>query len=396
MSTPKINQLALGLFSLILIGGFVWWFQANYERVTEEVRSGMSAEAKRNPLLAAEWLLDRLGQQTESRSGRQLLIHPPEESGVMLIRDLGAPLPQNRVDELLSWVEAGGQLIVSPGRLQDDDIRQPLLESFGVDFIRLEGLDELQWLQQELTDGESEPETSEILLPGEGQTALEVVFDSDRWFEVDYDYEYWQAPGEEAPHLLIFALGEGYVTFLSDSDFLDNEHIGEFDHAPLLAELAAGPDRVWLLYSSQMPSLVELIWRWAPYLVVSLGLFTMLLIWRMSRRSGPQVTTLQGQRRDLLEHLQAAAEYNWRIDPSSGLLQQARKQVEKRWMVAHPQLQRLDPPARCAWLAERTGMTAEAIDLALYREGADGGQLVKITANLQRLLAALHPQRQKR
>jgi hypothetical protein len=145
-----------------------------------------------------------------------------------------------------------------------------------------------------------------------------------------------------------------------------------------------------------MPSLFALIWRLAPYLVVSLGLFAILLIWRMSRRSGPRITTQQGQRRDLLEHLQAAAEYNWRIDPSAGLLQQARKQVEKRWLVTHPQLQRLDQTARCEWLAERTGMTTEAIDMALYREHSESGQMVRITANLQRLLTALHSQKQKR
>jgi hypothetical protein len=164
----------------------------------------------------------------------------------------------------------------------------------------------------------------------------------------------------------------------------------------LLAELVAGHERVWLLYSAQMPSLLQLLWRWGPYLVISVGLFIALLIWRMGRRSGPLILRGQQQRRDLLEHLQASAEFNWRIDPSAGLLRQARKQVERRWLASHPQLQRLDEAARCHWLAEHTGMTPEAIDLALYRSQKEPGQLVKTSANLQRLLAALHPQSKKR
>jgi hypothetical protein len=321
-------------------------------------------------------------------------MHPPEQPGVLLVRDLGAPLPQKRVDDLLAWVEAGGHLIASPGRLQDDDLSWPLQENFGVELVHA----------SDLVEDENDPEaeggdevvevadTTSILLPGDGQEPLDIEFDSDTWFFVDYPDEYWEAPLGEAPHLLIFPWGKGFVTFLSDSDFFGNDRIGDYDHASLLAELTADRDRVWLLYSSQMPSLVQLLWRWAPQLVISLGFLSLLLIWRMSRRSGPRMRTTQTQRRDLLEHLQAAAEFNWRIDPSAGFLQQARKQVEKRWLTSHPHLQRLDAAARCEWLAERTGMTAEEIDLALYQTYDDGGgQMVKTTVNLQRLLAALHP-----
>jgi hypothetical protein len=409
----KFTWAAVVLFILILIAGYTWWFYENFEEVTVTERSEMSPEARRNPLLAAQYLLSRLGKQAQSRSGRQFLVRPPEQSGVLLVRDLGAPLTQNQVEALLGWVEAGGHLIATPGQFQDEAVSHPLLQSFGVEIRSDCGCKVTEQGTQGVTSGQEitqeqettpeqeiapDQETASILLPGDTQEeSFAVEFDPDYGFDVDYAGEYWRTPAEGYPHLLIYPLGAGFVTFLSDSDFFDNTRIGDADHAPLLAELTAGYDQVWLLYSAQMPSLIVLLWRWAPYLLLSLGLLGLLLIWRMTRRSGPLSLTAQTQRRDLLEHLQAAAEFNWRVDPGAGLLQQVRKQVEKRWLTSHPHLQRLDAAARCDWLAERIGMSAEAIDLALYQQiRADGGQLVKTTANLQRLLAALHPQSKKR
>jgi hypothetical protein len=76
-----------------------------------------------------------------------------------------------------------------------------------------------------------------------------------------------------------------------------------------------------------------------------------------------------------------------------GLLEDARKEVEKRWLTSHPLLQQLDQEARCNWLAKQTGMSADSIHRALYSQQGDTGQSIRITINLQRLFTALHPDR---
>ena len=63
---------------------------------------------------------------------------------------------------------------------------------------------------------------------------------------------------------------------------------------------------------------------------------------------------------------------------------------------SHPLLQRMEQAERCQWLAERTGLTAHSIEQALYAQEGEGGQLVKRSIYLQRLLSALHPQTKKR
>jgi hypothetical protein len=397
MQNRLVTRLAVLFLLLVLSALMVYWFLSNFEEETYTKRSEMSAQARRNSLLAAERLLDRLGLQVESRSGRSYLINPPEEIGLLLVKDLGAPLPETRVDALLEWVAAGGHLVVSPGLLQDEELSRPLQERFGVYYQRYsdfaldkEGGDEADDSSDEVSDLVS------FSLPWAEERPLAVDFDQDSWFEVETDQEYWQAPDGDTPNLLIFPWGQGQVTFLSDNDFFSNERIGEHDHAVFLAELASGNQRAWLLYSAQMPSLLQLLWRWAPFLLVSLGLLIIGLLWFMSRTTGPRLCEGGTQRRDLLEHLQASAEFSWRIDPRQGSLEGARRQVEKRWLASHPHLQRLEQAARCQWLAERSGLTPEAVEASLYQSLSEGGQLIKSTINLQRLLAALHPQSKKR
>ncbi|MCU7915142.1 MAG: DUF4350 domain-containing protein [Candidatus Thiodiazotropha sp. (ex Gloverina cf. vestifex)] len=383
MTSNRVAVAAVLLLLLFIFGSIGYWFWANFERVSKEVRTDMSAEARRNPWLAAERLLDRLGMQVESRSGRHYLTLPPDEIGALFVKDLGAPLPQARQTDLLNWVESGGHLVVSPGRLIDDETNHPLLEYFGIELSSTE------------TESDDTEDARVIALPGNDEE-LTIEFDPDRWFLVESDYEYWKTPADDFPNLLIFSWGEGWITFLTDNRYWDNSRIGDSDNALLLARLTADYDQAWLLYSTQMPSLLRLLWQWAPYLIASLTVLILLMLWRMTEQIGPRRFLAYSQRRNLLEHLKAASEYAWRTDPATGLLEGARRQVEKRWLASHPLLLRLEPPARCQWLAERTGLTPQSIEQALYGCEGESGQLIKTTVNLQRLLSALHPQTKKR
>jgi hypothetical protein len=381
LESPVRNNtvpIAAGLIVLILIGGlFTRWFLNNYEYVQEQVRGNMGAEARRNPLLAAERYLSRLGITTESQSGRRLLVEPPPRAGLLLVRDLGAPLPQARVNALLAWVEEGGTLVVTPGSAAEEGRVHPLLEQFSV---TLE------------TDEISGEEVSAIALPWR-EYALQIEFDADTWFSVDSEDAYFASPDDGFFHLLRFPRGQGSVVFLSDNGFLTNDRIGDKDHALLLAYLAEDADHAWLLYDSRMSSLISSLWRYAPYLLISFTLFGIVLVRRLQYTTGPVLYPHITGHRDLLEHLQASAEFAWRHNPSVGLLERARKAVEKRWLASHPLLQQLDQKDRCDWLAKQTGMSPDSIHRALYSQQGDTGQLIKITTNLQRLFSALHPDR---
>lgn len=369
------------LILCLLLSLLGWlWFEKNFEKRTRVDRSTMSVEARRNPLLAAEMFLARLGLEVKSQSGRGYLVKPPEETGLLFVRDLGPPLTDASVRSLLAWVERGGHLVAAPSDQLEEGRSDPLLRKFGVSLVKLDADEEADDLAR-----------GDLLLPG--QTAgLRIDFDQQRWFEIDADFE-GVSPEVADSQYLRFPWGQGWVTFISDSDVFTNNQLGNSDHALLMADFAPERGRAWLLYSAQMPSLLSLIWRWVPYLVLTIIPLLLLILWRMTRTTGPQLVLAYSDRRDLLEHLQASAEFAWRYDLKGGLLEGARDQVEKRWLSAHPQLLQLDEQARCDWLAQRTGLNATVIHQALYPEKGDSAQLVKNTINLQRLLAALHPDR---
>lgn len=378
------NRLYLGiLMSLLLLlslfGGI--WFVHNFERQSEEVRSGFSPAARRNPWLAAERFLQHLGIQVESLSGREYLLAPPVDSGVLLVRDLGPGLPPQREQRLLEWVAAGNHLILSLQRIPDsDESNHPLLERFGVSLHSLES---------------SEPEQTAdpvmVELPGASES-IRVIFDPQRSLQLDEVSADWQVPASTGYHLLRFNYDAGTITLLSDNRFLSNTEIDEQDHALLLGRLVGDSPRAWLLYSSQMPSLLDLSWKKAPYLLISACLSVLVLLWWLTRHSGPKLVKARAARRDLLEHLQASAEFLWQQDKAAGLQEQTRQLVEKLWLRQHPRLQRMDRQARCAWLAQRSGINPEAIERALYNEQTDERGLIRASSLLQRLNLVLHPE----
>ena len=334
----------------------------------------------RNPLLAAERFLQRLDLQVESLSGREYLKTPPVEQGVLLVKDLGPSLPPQQEQALLDWVERGNHLIASLSQLTGEDEQQNhLFDVLGVQLLAID-------------DGD-QPDQSlpvELLLPGHVEP-IRVEFDASRGLQVEHDEVLWQISARQGYHLLSLPWGRGMVTLLSDNRFFNNSQIDQQDHALFLAYLMHGYERVWLLYSSQMPTLPALVWRHAPQLVVSGAMLLLMLCWRLTLRSGPILVRRNPQRRSLLEHLQAAAEFLWKQDRAAGLLQRSQRQLENRWLSSHPHLQRMDQAERCRWLAERTGLSSLSIQKALYGEQRHARGLIETSVIQQQLLAALHP-----
>jgi hypothetical protein len=201
---------------------------------------------------------------------------------------------------------------------------------------------------------------------------------------------HWWVEDEPGDRLLQYRIGDGLITVLSDNSFLGNDEIGKRDHALFLALLVGNDRRAWLLYSSDMPSLAVLLWHKAPYLVVSFLLLCGLWLWRLTRRSGPLLVPQSTARRNLLEHLDAAAGYAWRVDRAQAMLRASREGLETAWRRRFPGLGGADRHTRCAWIAEHTGLAPRAVDQALYGDIQGEQEFIRTSAMQQKLAAALN------
>lgn len=388
MSPADRNRLWLAaiLAGLTLWGGV--WFYRNFERATYDTRSDQSLEARRNPLLAAQRLIERMEIPVESLSGRERLLQPPEQPGLMLVYHLGADLSAEAEERLLDWVAAGGHLVIAPGGVgAPPDAEKPGSGNRLLDRLEV-------WLEaSDFESGNDPPPAPSLTAQGE---ILTIDFSPNHRLQRGEIEPIWEAEDDLGTLLMQFAVGSGLITVLSDNGFLDNDEIGKHDHALLLARLAGEAERVWLLYASDMPPLLSVIRQRAPLLLPAILIAVFVWGWSLLRRSGPLLPEERRVRRNLMEHLSAAAEYAWRVDRAGRMFQQSREEIEQEWTRRHPVLARLSEAERVKWIGERTGIAPRAIHDALYGGLRDEQGFIATTLVQQRLATALRGGRAKR
>jgi hypothetical protein len=368
-----VGWVLAALCALLLLG-FWLWFDANFARQWREIQVGASAEARRNPFLAAERLLLRLGADVRGAAGASPLRQLPDP-GALIISDGLPPLNAERRRRLWAWLDAGGHLLVEAVRLEEDDAQ---VES--TDFLRELGA----VLRQTTTVAAGDEVVAQVRLPGSAEV-LEVAFSAPWSVEDISGNAVAEATAAGRARLLRYRVGAGAVVVVSDTGWLANAAIGRHDHALLLALLAAERSSVWLLHDLAMPHLAVLLWRAAPAALFSAGLLLLALLWHFGGRLGPLLPEPPTGRRDLLEHLDAAGAFMWRLGRGAHLVQCTRRRLERDWLLRHPPLQPLDPQARARRIAEHSHLPVSQVHAALYGPLGDGRELPRITATLQRL-----------
>ncbi len=398
----KTSRAVLWLLAgLILIGG-IWytqWFYNNFEKVTEEQRVDISPEATRNRFLAAERFLTMLGYEAESFRARNLITMLPPTSDALLVRRMPPEMSDQQIDTLDKWVEAGGVLILAPQYFyEDDETNNPFLDYLGVRMVSPAAVDEDEVeeatvsfsIENAAADAADRSVYRQVKLSLASEAnPVTVSFRRDRVLE---DREGWSSEtfgSEQGANYLKIAFGQGRVLVLSDLDLFTNDWINKDDNAFLLSYLVGGSRKVWLQYSIDAVPLPQLVWQKIPFIVCTLVILLVLMGWRLFLYTGPRLTLQNLQRRNLLEHIDATANYAWRIDRASSLFENNRKALEQAWRARHPALNSMDNTQRSEWIAEKTGMAATAVERSLYHEITKDQDFIKASLVLQQLASGL-------
>lgn len=385
MNEQRITRLVVGgVLAIVSLLAVIWFFN-NFELAEREISSGYSQEARRNPLLAAERFLTRLGRRAASVSSTDLWRALPATDDVLVIYRFSPPAGEARQQALWDWIEAGGHLIVEADETLFEDKKGKAPNTFLAELgVRLHR-SEVDSLDDDADEALSKIEFADYPEP------VSVYFAPYRYMTDAEESASAAVACGEGYCLLQYDVGEGRVTVLSDNDFLSNHSIGEHEHALAFALLTdnGGVGQVWLVHDVVMPSLLTLIWRHGAYAVSAALVLLLLWMWSLSARLGPLLPPLASPRRDIGEHLAASATFLWRQDGGQQLFRSNQQRIEQAWVGKHYVLRGMDRAARCQWIAARSGLSARAVELALYGEYAADRDFIEMSSYLQVLATTL-------
>lgn len=376
--------LILALASVAVLGGLAYWIVPKLERVEREVVENISERARRNPFLALERYLMRLGYAVETGHRAEVIDRPPAATDTIVIGFSEEVFSPSRTKRIMDWIAAGGHLVLEIDALRWSDDEPPA--------NALLDLAEVSAVYDEERDGGDRDETAAEPRPYLLHAGAD-TFEVGLWphqYLVDGSgvAEAWTI--EDRPQVLRYGYGDGRFTVVIDRSLWQNDEIGRFDHAFLFSELL-GPvhGKVWVLYRVEVASLPELIWRYGARVVVALAVALVLALWALYNRFGPVHVPPLGRRRSLGEHVQAIAGFAWRYGRAAVLLQSARTALRHRAEARYPGFQHKSADEQSAWLAERIGRPPAEVRHALEAEARNHDQLIEITRLLQEMRNSL-------
>lgn len=365
----------------------MYWFLSNFELVEERYTTSEEEEARRNEYLAAERFLWLNGIETASMGLAQLLGDMPSTDQVIFVPDHRASeaLTTERQEMLYEWISGGGHLILEAHELWDEES-----ESSGDEFLDAFGV-QLHYRAVEKEGGAAE--YIETGFAGFGER-LRIDFIPDYHLVDGEEIAYGGIKGEAGFHLLQFAVGNGLLTVLSDDRVWCNCKIGRYDHAIFLynliiGDLKGGKPTLWIVRNLEFPSLMELIWKHAAYVVMSTTLLIIMLLWAAYNRFGPQLVLNHQIRRSLVEHMDACGRYHWQQSRAQSLLQAMREQLVQMSEKRHPRWRQISRREQLVWLAQRSKVSQKLLSKALEDQPESEAEFTQIIQTIQRLRKTL-------
>jgi hypothetical protein len=379
---------------------------AAVDRVEVERDVGYQGEARSNPYLAFERLVDELGVPA-ARPGDPLRLPPPDH----VLLALGAhhpPGPRYR-EKLLDWVAEGGHLLLVPAGDGRGRSRDPLLAELGVGVEwpadEVEEADEAEESEEagedgEDGDGEARPfDIDEIVLPpvdlaaAAGTPVRRVAMpDWPRLHDLDEEDLSFSSGRPHGASLVGVGWGEGRVTVLADASFLTNHRLGRLDHARFAWDLVTA--------AGDPAGLAIVDWRRAVPLgalaarrgwPLAAAALVLLVAWLAARgaRFGPPLPPEPPPRRSLLEHVRASGDFLWRRGQSVELLAACRAAVGRRVDLVHADWGRRREADRVLHLARLANLPAGTVAAALDGDAAEPADFTRTVATLERLRRSL-------
>lgn len=409
----KSAKARLILLIVVLIAGSGgYWVYENLEWKEVRIPGTIQGEAARNDLLAAQRLVNAMGGAARSEytytkppagDPRETVLVMPTERRILTTRQRG---------QLIKWIEDGGHLVAVTYSLEGDDtVRDELLGTIGIrQFLnkpatQRPGQQTPQVDEAQADDGQGQPgprsrgsvvprayatcpaqRESGALAPRFGSgpgNMMQVCFDPRFRIETKGE-KLWESGDAAGSHAITVAHGAGRITVLTDYDFMRNGAIGHADHADfLLAVIGFHPGvAVWFIPREDVAGIVSLAWRYGWPVLILLGVWIALVLWRAGSRLGPIEPEPEAVRRSIEEHVRAVGEFLWRRGETLVLWKSALAGARKRMELALPPTPK--PDDRLILLSKKTGLDLGLLQHAFYpRPSLSAEEFARVISTLE-------------
>ena len=397
MSSEKRIPILIfvGLALILAVAGTKWVFE-NFEYKEVEKTTNYSAKARRNKFLAAEYFLQKLGFDAESDGNRSRLLDVNDSEKTILLNHYGPKLSPTRFNNLKNWIKDGGHLIFTATNFQYVNNEDEEYDYFGnttsEEYKKNQLLEEFGILPQYTQFDDNKPypydQDSHAYTLKNGKK-IRINFSPDtQLIDINKNASF-ALKDEYGYHLLQYQIGNGKLTVLSDNNFLTNTNIGEFDHAYLLWLLNLDKEnennKILLLYNTQSDSIFTLLWKYSKHACIAFFALLILWLWSMQNRVGPILSLKNYSKRNIIEHLNAVARFNWRQDHGKQLLNQSRKTCENNLLKRYPVLKNMSIDERSLHMAKVLDLSSDEIYQALYFEPKSTNEYIHSSHHLQKL-----------
>lgn len=373
MSTRRNTILAVGVVAL-LVGAVVGWFLYTYKQVEAEVTLSPIGEARFNPLYALRTALRAQGQPAASQRWLRMDQALPGPRDTLVLYGDAAPFTEAEARRLFDWVKGGGRLVlrgeavagstalagllglqVVPGDVGCVDIVASTVAPGRESAARRAGI---------ATGADADDEAAQA----EAARQRPVFLCGPSIRKTGGDAQLSGADGKGGHRHARVPVGAGEVVVLPSLHFLSNHSLRSRAAVELAHQVLApgfGRGGFLLVYGSDMPSLLRLIlqYGWPVLVPALLALFAWLAL--RGQRFGSLQPRPAGDRRALLEHVQAAGEFAFRRGRGRTLYTALRERFERRLAQRDPARFALQGDARVLALAERFGLPAARVRQAL-------------------------------
>lgn len=371
------KKLIIGTLILSLVLGLAYLMHDKFERISEDIETGFTGEARSNSLYASRLFLKAMGIPAQTIKLYDLDRLPSADT-VIVINTYRGTLSVQRIEGLLEWVRDGGHLLTIgvPDHLQEDDYRDELQRQLNI------GVADTQFLSfnkdkqknknknkdKDKNKKEEKPNVSLRLTGLDKRYQLMISRFNPLKSNITKEEK---IQINQQNFLLNRPYGSGMVSLIADLSFAENKQIEKHDHAEFFWQLIhrqhTSPRNVWLLNSDDMPPLWKWLWQYGSAFIISLSLLALLWLYKLSQRFGPLIPHQTLDRRRILEHIQASGHFLWRHDQQQ-LIQSSRQSVQNRFEALFPAWHQLDQSEQLQCVSEYSQLSTDELRRLLYED----------------------------